>query len=194
MFIINLNKKILHNFIGDTIVEVLIVLAILGGGLILSYSIATRAYLIGQDAQDRNTANGILKSQIEELRASVLSLNSSNGVGSQIVDLSTSPATNFCLVLNNGVVSLQSISVALPSSVDFSLSDYDNYNSSTSFTQCKQGIFLYYITKSQATNTSAVNYVAHIYWPNVFAQNVLDQSVLAYRVYPQENPDLTTSQ
>lgn len=53
---------------GDTIVEVLIVLAVLGLAMSISYATATRSLLQAREAQENGVATVLLQSQIERLR------------------------------------------------------------------------------------------------------------------------------
>ncbi|MEK7059198.1 MAG: type II secretion system protein [Patescibacteria group bacterium] len=53
---------------GDTMVEVMIVLAVLGLAIGISYSTANRALLQAREAQENTIATELLQSQIEKLR------------------------------------------------------------------------------------------------------------------------------
>lgn len=57
------------NSYGDTIVEVLIVLAVLGSALGISYATANRSLLGARQAQERSEALGYVQGQIELLRS-----------------------------------------------------------------------------------------------------------------------------
>lgn len=81
--------RLKSNIIGDTIVEVMIVLAVLSVGLTLGYSIASRSILVGQAALERNQATQLLESELQELKYLVTS-NSSN-INSLAIN------TNFCI-------------------------------------------------------------------------------------------------
>ena len=58
---------------GDTIVEVLFALIVIGIILTGGYSVVTRSILDEQDAQEHSYALGLVQSQIEQLRGYVLS-------------------------------------------------------------------------------------------------------------------------
>lgn len=60
--------SILHNSKGDTIVEVLIALTILGSILVGAFSTATRAQNASQASQERGEAIKIAESQIERMK------------------------------------------------------------------------------------------------------------------------------
>lgn len=54
---------------GDTIVEVMVVLAVLGSAIGISYSTANRSLLNARQAQESSRATVIAQSQVEQLRA-----------------------------------------------------------------------------------------------------------------------------
>ncbi len=56
---------------GDTIVEVMIALAILGLAIGISYATANRSLLAAREAQENTIATGLVESQIEILRTMV---------------------------------------------------------------------------------------------------------------------------
>jgi prepilin-type N-terminal cleavage/methylation domain-containing protein len=53
---------------GDTIVEVMVVLAVLGLAISISYATASRSLLNARQAQENSTASLLLQSQLETLR------------------------------------------------------------------------------------------------------------------------------
>lgn len=53
---------------GDTIVEVMVVLAVLGMAIGISYAVASRSLMNVRQAQETSTATELLQSQIEYLR------------------------------------------------------------------------------------------------------------------------------
>jgi type II secretory pathway pseudopilin PulG len=61
----------IHNARADTIVEVLIVLAVLGLAFSISYATANHAVIRARNAQEHSEALGILKSQVDLTRAAV---------------------------------------------------------------------------------------------------------------------------
>ena len=64
----NTIKKIMLNQFGDTIIEVMIVLAVLGLAIGISYSTASRSLLNARQAQENSHAAELVQSQVEELR------------------------------------------------------------------------------------------------------------------------------
>lgn len=86
---------------GDTIVEVMIVLAVLGMAIGISYATANRSLLNARQAQENSQAAELVQSQIEQLRT----LTKSNCTTSPIDNdhciynaSSGGPSTPFCLV------------------------------------------------------------------------------------------------
>ena len=92
-----MKKKRFHklNERGDTIIEVMIVLAILGLSLGISYATASSALNQSLNAQQHSTALGILNSQVELLRAAI-DTNATNI--STISASSTSNGPTFCMI------------------------------------------------------------------------------------------------
>jgi prepilin-type N-terminal cleavage/methylation domain-containing protein len=62
-------KSLARRQSGDTIVEVLIAMAVISLVLATSYAITNRNINVNQDTQERNQAQQIVQRQIEELRA-----------------------------------------------------------------------------------------------------------------------------
>lgn len=56
---------------GDTIVEVMVVLAVLGLALSIAYATANRSLMGARQAQENSEATALAQSQIEQLRANV---------------------------------------------------------------------------------------------------------------------------
>jgi prepilin-type N-terminal cleavage/methylation domain-containing protein len=87
----NFHKKLQR---GDTIVEVLIAMAVLGLVLASAFAISNRSYATGLNAQERNEALKVAESQIELLRIA------SNATDDSVLDADPDPlATNplFCI-------------------------------------------------------------------------------------------------
>jgi type II secretory pathway pseudopilin PulG len=81
------------NKAGDTIVEVMIVLAVLGLSLGISYATANLALNQSQNAQEHSTALGIITSQLELLRTAI----DSNAPGISSIANSQGSGTYFCM-------------------------------------------------------------------------------------------------
>lgn len=81
---------------GDTIVEVLICVSILGFVVAAAYSLATRNQIATLKAQERARATGIVESQVESLRGYIEAKNNLAGV-----------AENFCFVDDDSAAPLK---------------------------------------------------------------------------------------
>lgn len=84
---------------GDTIIEVMIVLAVLGLAIGLSYATANRSLLNLRQAEENSMATGLVQSQIESLR--YLSTVPSPDVAHNIFP---NPAVPFCIDTTNNTV------------------------------------------------------------------------------------------
>ena len=84
---------------GDTIIEVMIVLAVLGLAIGLSYVTANRSLLNLRQAEENSAATGLVQSQIESLR--YLSTVPSPDVAHNIFP---NPAVPFCIDTSNNTV------------------------------------------------------------------------------------------
>ncbi|HXR50449.1 MAG TPA: type II secretion system protein [Verrucomicrobiae bacterium] len=78
---------------GDTIVEVLIVLAVLGLAISICYATANRSLLDARQAQENAVASELVQSQIEGLRVTM---------PSAVPGTAPMIAGQFCVVLNGG--------------------------------------------------------------------------------------------
>ncbi len=69
-------RRLRQNMAGDTIIEVMIVLAVLGLAISISYATANRSLLNTRQAQENSEATKVLQTQIEQLR--ILAANGPN--------------------------------------------------------------------------------------------------------------------
>ncbi len=67
--------KLIKNNAGDTIVEVMVVLAVLGLAIGISYATASRSLTNTRSSQENSSATELLKSQVEVLRYWAADLN-----------------------------------------------------------------------------------------------------------------------
>ncbi len=95
------------NSAGDTIVEVLIVLAVLGLAISVSYATANKSLLNGRQAQENSEATALVQSQIEILRTIAGNANiftnhlfCVNTDGSVVTDFSGPTATTLSGLIN----------------------------------------------------------------------------------------------
>jgi len=86
---------------GDTLIEVMIALAIIGLVIGVSYTTANRALQMGARAQERNEALKVAESQIEIMK-SMISSASPNDIFNNTPLTSTSPS--FCVTTTQAIV------------------------------------------------------------------------------------------
>ncbi len=98
---------------GDTIVEVLIVLAVLGLAIGIAYATANRSLINSRQAQENSIATTFVQGQMEGLR--VLSPSATSGIYT---------GTVFCLQLNSGNYSVSPSACRLPFDPASSLNVY----------------------------------------------------------------------
>jgi Tfp pilus assembly protein PilV len=159
-----MKKRILplKNSHGDTIVEVLIVLAILGLAFTMSYAIARRSLAQARSSQEHSEAQSILTNQIELIRAAI--------------DKKTDVfiASPFCMT---GVTTLDSSFGGGYSSVPASSTadDFSKYPAA-----CQRNN-LYYTSITYDSTTGIFN--VRVRWEGI-ANLERQQAQITYRVYP----------
>lgn len=145
---------------GDTIVEVMISMAVLGGTLGISYAIANNSLQQSQDAQERTQVVKILQSQLELLRASAGLPNT------KIYDATIG---NFCFYTDSaGQIQLASSQSGVPTSPSV-----DGHG------PCTQGFYNYYITRGPNDT-----FTATCGWVNAMGTSRGDTATLVYRLHP----------
>lgn len=162
-------NKLLSNSIGDTIVEVLIVLAILGSGIAISYASVSKSLLLSQDAQERNQTTQLLQSQIEDVRTAIVNPNSS--LGQQLGQV-LQQGDNFCFDVSTNPLYPYSLTAA----------NITQITTSSFPSQCTQGYFRYYITLTHPNSSDSI-YTATCQWPNILGSGGWDENSLVYQVY-----------
>lgn len=142
---------------GDTIIEVLIVLAVLGMAISISYATANRSLLNARQAQESSTASELARRQIERIRTL-----------SGITD-STDPnyiyVTNrsFCINDANNVVPI--IGSPFPPACQFSVGGSYSYD-----------------IQSDYLGSANDNFRVTVTWDDVMGQG-RDRATLEYRVH-----------
>ena len=101
--------KRLHLQAGDTLVEVMIAIAIISSVISMSYATASRALRVGQQAQDRTEALKLVESQIETLKASAGTLPAPVPTIFTVKEATDPDAESFCFnsgtnIIKNGRV------------------------------------------------------------------------------------------
>ncbi len=171
---------------GDTIVEVMVVLAVLGLAISVSYATANRSLLNTRQAEENAQATAFAQSQIEALRylAPNAAADPSNDIFSQ--------SGLFCIDTSNNVV---------PTSPHEN--DYSNFSGSNSYpASCTNSGLPYHMAVANCTpsnitdpavtaicNGAQGTFVAQVMWPDVEGQGN-DTVTLFYRVY-QSVPQVT---
>ncbi len=113
------------NQAGDTIVEVLIVLAVLGLALSIAYATANRGLQQSRNAQEHSQALGIINSQVELLRSAFAKQN-----GAAIE--TQGAAGPFCLSTSGANVTITPLANSGPSSFNENLAS-DKLNNTTTY-------------------------------------------------------------
>ncbi len=165
-------KSIINDFHGDTIVEVMVVLAILGSGIAISYSSVSRSLAMSQDAKERMEVTQLLQTQLEYVREAVL--NPSSSLGVSMANTTSQSGSMFCFYVSQP-----------PNTIEiyqFSPIDIINANKTnpTYPTDCSQGFFGYYITYT--TNSNSHIYEAKSSWPSILG-NGQNKANIIYEVY-----------
>ena len=89
-------RRLAHNQAGDTIIEVMLAIAVVGMVLGASYSTATRALRVGRFAQEQTEALKLAESQIEKIKYIATLLASDTYIPPNIFDTSAG-STIFCI-------------------------------------------------------------------------------------------------
>lgn len=163
-------KKI--NNRGDTIVEVLIALAVLSLAFAISYSTANAALIQSQNAQEHSLALEYLDAQIEELRYAAYN-PSLNIVPVNEFNETTTNNTSFCLYTHNKKIY---------SSSTFT---YGENNPNPSQCNISGGSFNYHIAITPNINANQQSTFNVSVWWNGLGSLGKQSEQLSYRVYLQ---------
>jgi type II secretory pathway pseudopilin PulG len=162
---------------GDTIVEVLIVLAILTFALSISYASATRSLADAQLAQENSYATELAQSQIEEIRVAVIgSLASTSGSISNLSGVTVGGVVQqFCMNLGNDYLATDAAHCQITNGgTTYTINDRLLLSAPTS----GGGGPLFF------PFTSVNTFEVTITWPDSLNQGT-DTDKLFYKVYPQ---------
>jgi len=158
-----------NNQKGDTIIEVLIALAVLALAFVISYSTANRALLDGQNSQEHSTALELLDAQAEALQYEASQPNDS--INANEFNKPSSPS-DFCLQPSSGRIKLYGYFQA-------SINQPNNYP-----TQCRlfgNADFNYYIAIEPSTSISDDFHIV-IWWQGIGNMGI-QQEEISYKVY-----------
>ncbi len=160
-------RSTINNTFGDTIIEVMVVLAILGSGIAISYSSVSRSLSLSQDAKERMEATQLLQTQIEYVREAVLNPNSR--IGTAMATSTHQSGNVFCFTNSASIY-------------NFNSTDISNMNKSEPIypKSCTQSLFSYYIVYTE--NNSAHIFDAESRWPSILGQGQ-NKSSIVYEVY-----------
>jgi type II secretory pathway pseudopilin PulG len=154
-------RRLSLNSVGDTIVEVMVVLAVLGLAVGISFATANRSLLATRAAQENSQATSYLQSQIEELRYLAPTGSGQNiFVNGQFFCVNTT--TNTVVTGFSGGYNTTS------------LASYSNYPAG-----CVHSFYHIAIAYSAAGDTFTLT----AYWDDVQGQGQ-DTATLNYRVHP----------
>lgn len=168
----NLNSK------GDTILEVLISVAILSLILTSSFALTNRSSIANRQAAERGEATKIAQAEVEELKYYLSIPNS------------TLPAngTYFCIDRSNPVVpAIVNLAGMTSGAVETNYNSVDN--------RCKSGTDLRYVSiiyRSPASANEEISntYFAYVRWDSVSGRGA-DRVDLVHRIYPEAPPVFT---
>lgn len=160
---------------GDTIVEVLVVLAVLGLALSVAYATANRSLLNARQAQENAEATELVQQQIEEVRFWAPSGTTDSALGG-IYLLSTNvfSQSDFCVTALSG--SNPFTPYTTPADCNFPAGGMYNVQ----VHNCDKSLSTYCTGISNTSDT----FVIRAQWPDVIGQGT-DSVTQAYRVHPQ---------
>lgn len=159
---------------GDTIVEVLIVLAVLGFAISISYASASRSLADAEQSEENSYAAELAQTQVEEIRSMVLGsteapTGSISGLASIPVSPGPPPSQQFCM--NGGTASP-------------SICQLQNNGNGVTYTVTDT------LTQTQNTNPANDMYIPYVNsfevavtWPDIQGQGT-DEVTLYYNAYP----------
>lgn len=150
---------------GDTLIEVMIVLAVLGLALSISYATANRALLNTRQAQETADATRLAETQIERLRAvspHAFTLNPDTNIYGR--------ASSFCLALVSG-----SVRVFTNPNTNCSSLNRSGVNVSGGF----------YNIEVREDSSIPNQFAISVTWPNVRGDDI-DTVKMSYRVYARD--------
>lgn len=135
--------KINKYFRGDTIVEVMLAVAITSAVLAGAYVATNKSFRAGTDAQERSQALELAEGQLERVKSQSINPDSASNLFDASKPL-------FCIAND---MSLQSVTVSAGSlSVP---------------AQCKSGLYDIFIERVSGTNTEDTYFIARVLWPSI---------------------------
>lgn len=157
------SRPIRLNELGDTIVEVMVVLAVLGLAIGISYATANRSLLDARQAQENSIATELAQGQVETLRT-MLTNKSTDNPDDYIFQSSPTPFT-FCLDDTSGSPVVQTVLSPYPAGCEI------------------DSLYQFQITYVQDDPTvTGGTFTVVATWPDVEGQGT-DTVTLVYRLY-----------
>jgi type II secretory pathway pseudopilin PulG len=151
---------------GDTIIEVLIALSVIGAVIGGAYASASRSLNVGRQAQERAEATRVAESQVEAIKALLIENKS---------DIGDSP--EFCITTNNEVQDTNSSRGSITKSAVLSVgTSASEYNAA-----CVFGPNRYFTSVSKNNNL----YSVLVRWERIGGG--IDEIQMLYRAYPGSN-------
>jgi len=156
---------------GDTIIEVMIALAILALAFSISYAISQSTLVDVQNSQEHSMALEYMDSQLEALQAVAYEPNPPAGISPSL------PDNAFCLSTSGSSISASDFTINPTNPTQTSVSNYPS--------KCvkSQGSYSYYVA-IQKSPTLVDTYKVNIWWNGLGSLGV-QQEDMYYRVYIQ---------
>ena len=160
-------KKRILNQVGDTIVEVLIALVVVGLAIGLGYGVASRSLKTTRSAQERVEALKVVESQVERLKKRAAADADADPAG-----IFAEPERSFCMTGDNN----QIVEIDTPPALAADTLSADAYAG------CIDGLYYVSVTPEDAGG-SAEQFKVTARWSGLVGNGKQESSVI-YRVYP----------
>lgn len=163
---------------GDTIVEVLIAIAIVGSVLGIAYSIMNRNLLLLRDNQERSEA-------VKQAQGQVEALKSLWGTTSGRAALSTAGDDGFCINASGGIVMLGGGAPNASSADDNAFADYfPELEATTPEASCRFNS-LYHVGIRRQVVASNERYRVYVRWDKLRSSQNPEKNevIITYRLY-----------
>lgn len=150
---------------GETIVEVLLTIAIVGSVVTGAYAVASRSLAAARQAQERGEALKIAEGQVEQLKL----------LAGQNFAKVANTVQRYCIYTNAGALDTRILPGIPPA----------NYTSDplSSYGQCNASNNYYYFTEYVATSPSGTDvFTTHVRWGTI-GSGRLQEVTLVYRIH-----------
>lgn len=158
-------RKLSKNQLGDTIVEVLLAVVVVGLAVTLGYGVASRSLKTNRQAQERVEALKVVESQLERLKKRATTDGPTSGVFQ---------ASSFCLADDGGTNQVVGQDAPADNIKDDPLTGYND--------SCVDG--LYHVNvKRDNTGNGTVQFTVTARWFGIGGVEK-EETLIKYRVYP----------